>query len=300
MAPCVLTLIAAPAACERLAAVAQATEAALTQAGARVAAPDWLAPGAACDLGFDALDPARATAVARAACAGAAIDAVAQPRAGRRKRLLVADLESTVIANEMLEELADAIGRRDEVAAITRRAMNGEVDFEGALAARVALLRGLPQDVLGAAGRRIRINPGAAALVATMRAHGARTALVSGGFGVFARMIQDALGFDVAVANELVIESGCLAGTVRSPVLTADGKRATLLRLAGEQGLAPAATLAVGDGANDVPMIEAAGLGIAYHGKPAVAARAPARIDHADLAALLYVQGYRGDEFAAV
>ncbi|HUZ75245.1 MAG TPA: phosphoserine phosphatase SerB [Stellaceae bacterium] len=299
MAASVLTLIAAPEAGARLAAAAAAAADAIAALGAKISGTDWLAPGIACDVLFDALDPGGADAAARAALGGAAVDVVAQPQAGRRKRLLVADLESTIIANEMLEELADAIGRRAEVAAITRRAMNGEIEFVAALKERVALLKDLPESVLATAGARIRIDPGAAALVATMRAQGARTALVSGGFGVFASPIRDALGFDLAVANELEIKAGRLTGTVREPILAGDSKLATLKRLAAELGLPLAATLAVGDGANDLPMIEAAGLGVAYHGKPAVAARARARIDHADLAALLYVQGYRSSEIIA-
>jgi phosphoserine phosphatase len=252
---------------------------------------DWLGPGA-CDIGAE-------EAVARAAIGSLPIDVVAQPAAGRRKKLLVADLESTVIENEMLEELADFLGLRAPVAEITRRAMNGEIDFVGALNERVALLCGLPDSVLDAAAARIHLMPGARELIATLRRAGVATALVSGGFTVFAERVAAELGFDRVIANRLDIVDGRLAGTVTPPIVTAATKRATLLSLAAERGLAPDETMAVGDGANDLPMLEAAGLGVAFHAKPTVAAAARRRIDHADLTALLYAQGYRDAEFAA-
>jgi phosphoserine phosphatase len=299
MADSVLTLIAAPAASAALDAAVRDAVAALARLGARVGAADMLAPGIACDIPFDGLDPAAAEAV-RAALGGVAIDVVAQNAAGRRKRLLVADLESTIIENEMLEEIADFLGLRARVAEITRRAMNGEIDFAAALKERVALLKGLPARVLDEAGTRIRIMPGARALVATMRAEGATCALVTGGFSVYSSRIRATLGFDLDVANELEIVDGRLAGTVREPILGRAAKLETLRRLADERGLALAASLAVGDGANDVAMIQAAGLGIAFHAKPAVAAQARQRIDHADLTALLYAQGYRSGEIVGV
>jgi phosphoserine phosphatase len=209
---------------------------------------------------------------------------------------LVADLESTLIENEMLEEIADPLGLRDHVAAITHRAMNGEIDFAAALRERVALLKGLPASVLDEAGRRIRIMPGARALVATMRAHGAFCAVVTGGFGIYARRIRGELGLDAAFANELEVADGRLTGTVREPILGREQKLAALTRLAAERTISLAAALAVGDGANDLAMIGAAGLGVAFHAKPAVAAQACVRIDHCDLTALLYAQGYRASE----
>lgn len=299
MTDCVLTLIAAPAAEGALAAGLRAAARALAQIGATVGHEDWLDPGIACDLSFSDLDPDQADAAVRAALGDAAIDLVAQPASGRRKRLLVADMEATVIANEMLEELADFLGLRDRVAEITRRAMNGEVDFVAALKERVALLKDLPETALETAGERIRITSGAAELVATMRANGAHTALVSGGFHIYTRRIRDELGFDLEIANELEIVDGRLTGAVQEPIVGREAKLLTLTRLAAELRLPLAATLAVGDGANDLPMIEAAGLGVAYHGKPAVAARARARIDHADLTALLYAQGYRREEIVS-
>jgi phosphoserine phosphatase len=207
-------------------------------------------------------------------------------------------MESTIIENEMLDELAEFLGLRDEVSEITRQAMNGEIDFAAALVARVALLAGMKATRLAEAASRIRIMPGAAALVATMRAHGAHAALVSGGFTVFTASVRQTLGFDSDIANELIVEKGRLTGTVRAPIVTRETKLAALKSLAAERGLPLAACLAVGDGANDLPMIEAAGLGVAFRAKPAVAARARIRIDHGDLTALLYAQGYRESEIA--
>jgi phosphoserine phosphatase len=199
----------------------------------------------------------------------------------------------------MLDELAEFVGQREHVAEITRRAMNGEIDFAAALAERVALLKGLPATALDEAAQRIRLMPGARALVATLRATGVTTALVSGAFTVFADPIAAQLGFDHLVANRLDIADGRIAGTVAAPIVTRETKRDALVALARECGIPIAATLAVGDGANDLPMLEAAGLGIAFHAKPAVAAGARWRIDHADLTALLYAQGYRADEIVS-
>ncbi len=300
----VLTIIAAADASEALARAVEVATGALTRLGAGTSEPHWLARGIACDIGFDKLPPDQADAACRAAIhrdvGTVAIDLIAQPREGRRKALLVADMEATIIANEMLDELAELRGLRVEVSAITARAMNGEIDFVAALKERVALMKDLPESALGAVALKISVNPGAKALVATMRAHGAYAALVSGGFRIFAHKIRDALGFDLAVANELVIRDGKLAGTVGEPILAREAKLATLTALAAERSLPLALTLAVGDGANDLPMLQAAGLGIAYHAKPSVAAQARWRIDHADLTALLYAQGYRREEIVSV
>jgi phosphoserine phosphatase len=300
MPECVLTLIAAPAAAPLAEATVDTAASALVRLGAHVGGRIWLAPGIACDLAFDDLDVDQADAAARKALAErfspVAIDLVAQAVAGRRKRLLLADMESTIIANEMLDELADILRLGPEIAEITRRAMNDEMDFATALRARVALLKGVPESALGAAGERIRITAGAPALVATMRAHGAYTVLVSGGFRCYTRRIAAELGFDRDIANELLVEEGRLTGFVGEPILGRDAKLSALKRIAAEHALPLAATLAVGDGANDIAMIEAAGLGIAFHARPAVAARARRRIEYNDLTALLYAQGYRAEE----
>ena len=270
------------------------------RAALAAAEPDWLAPGLACDLLFPDGETAQAEAAARQAIGAAAIDVLVQPAEGRRKRVFVADLESTIIENEMLDELADFVGLRAHVAEITRRAMNGELDFAAALTERVALLRGLPARVLDEAASRIRLMPGARTLLATLRRAGVRTALVSGGFTVFAERVAAELGFDRVVANRLDIADDRLAGTVAAPILTRDRKRDTLLELAQQNGVPLAATLATGDGANDLPMLQAAGLGIAFHAKPAVAAAARWRLDHADLTGVLYAQGYRLTEIIGI
>jgi phosphoserine phosphatase len=261
----------------------------LQAGGAKVGAPDWLAPDIACDVPFDG------PPIPRLAMTG--IDAVFVANAGRRKRLLVADMESTVIENEMLDELADFLGLRDKIAAITARAMNGETDFAGALTERVGLLKGLPVAKLDEAARRIRYTPGGATLVATMKQHGAYCALVSGGFTHFTRMVAAQLGFDFNSANVLAHDGKALSGSVEPPILGQEAKLATLRHLAASRGLATADAITVGDGANDIPMLKEAGLGVACHAKPAVAAAVDAHLDHCDLTGLLYLQGYRRSEF---
>ena len=273
---------------------------ALEPLGAHLVPVEWLAPERAADLGFDGVDPDQAESAVRVALAREIgelpLDLVAQPREGRRKRLLVADMESTIIANEMLDELAAVLNLGPGIADVTRRAMNGELDFAAALRQRVALLDGFPATALDEAASRIRINPGAAELVATMHAGGAYTALVSGGFRSFTRLVRARLGFDADIANELAIADGRIAGHVREPVLGRDAKLAALNALAAARRLTLADALAVGDGANDLSMLEAAGLGIAYHAKPIADEHARHRIRHADLTALLYAQGYREGE----
>ncbi len=291
----VVTLIAAPG--ETLdAALIDDARAALFRLGAELGAPDWLAPDAVCDLPYADLNDDQAEAALRALIGPRPIDIVAQPQADRRKRLLVADMESTLIRNEMLDELAEFVGLSAEIAAITARAMNGELDFEAALDTRVGLLKGLDVATLEAAADRITLMPGATQLIATMRQEGALTVLVSGGFRFFSGKVRAALGLDLDFANELLIRDGRLTGAVGRPILGRRAKYETLVRLATEQGIGLSQTLAVGDGANDIEMIEAAGLGIAFHAKPSVAARAKNRIVHGDLGALLYAQGYRLDQ----
>jgi phosphoserine phosphatase len=256
---------------------------------------EWVEEGVACDL-ILAGSPDAARATLEGLLPG--IDVVVQPARGRRKRLLVADMDSTMIAVECIDELADYAGVRAEVAAVTERAMLGELDFEAALDARVALLKGLEASAIGRChDERVRITPGATVLVRTMRANGAYCLLVSGGFSLFADRIATEIGFDAAVSNRLDFEDGKLLGTVGRPVVGAQGKLQALRDAAAARSIALEDALAVGDGANDIPMIEAAGLGIAYCAKPAVAEVADARIESNDLTALLYAQGYTKKEW---
>jgi phosphoserine phosphatase len=259
--------------------------------------PIWLDPGIAADIPFTpatANDQRALAEQARTVLAGRPVVVVVQPLACRRKWLFLADMDSTMIGQECIDELADYAGLKAHVAAITERAMRGEIAFEPALRERVALLKGLPQTVAGEViEKRIVLTPGGKTLVATMRAHGAYTCLVSGGFTLFTQTIGAMIGFDEDRSNILLVDGDAsLSGLVAEPILGKEAKLDTLRELQKRLGLAPEETLAIGDGANDIPMIEAAGLGVAYHGKPAVAEAAAARIDHGDLTALLYAQGY--------
>jgi phosphoserine phosphatase len=262
---------------------------------------NWLAPQIAADIAFApaaSFDLREATDRIRAALAGLPVDVFVQPIAHRRKKLFLADMDSTMIRQECIDELADFVGLKEKVAAITERTMRGEIEFEPALRERVALLRGLEHRIVDRIlEERIVLTPGGRALVGTMRAHGAHTVLVSGGFTLFAERIAEAIGFHEARANVLMIDDAFFAGTVNEPILGREAKVATLIELRSTLGLDRADTLAIGDGANDLAMLQEAGLGVAYHAKPAVAAAAHARIDHCDLTALLYAQGYRRNEF---
>ena len=262
----------------------------LRAAGGEPLEPVWIEAETACDLPFRGERGA-----AREALEGVlpGIDAVVQPEEGRRRRLLAADMDSTMITVECIDELADFAGVRTQVAAITEAAMRGALDFEAALDARVALLAGLEEAVIDRCREeRVRLTPGATSLVRTMRAHGAWCLLVSGGFTRFADPVGAAIGFDEVASNRLGTADGRLTGAVDKPVVGAAGKRAAMLAAAEARGIGLEETLAVGDGANDIPMLEAAGLGIAFGAKPNVAAAADGRIDACDLSALLYLQGY--------
>ncbi|MCX8478118.1 MAG: phosphoserine phosphatase SerB [Sphingomonas sp.] len=268
----------------------------LSEAADRLAGVDcapgawrWLDEGKAADLPF-ASDPG----AARAALEGAfpATDVIVQPEANRAKKLLVADMDSTMITVECIDELADYAGIKAQIAEVTERAMRGELDFAEALDARVALLKDLEESAIDRClAERVRLMPGAKALVRTMRARGATTILVSGGFTRFAEPVGAEIGFDRVIANVLEIGDARLTGTVAKPIVDSGTKETTLLGALTELGLAAEASMAVGDGANDLAMIRQAGLGVAYHAKPIVAAAAGARIDHGDLTALLYAQG---------
>ncbi|MEE3100045.1 MAG: phosphoserine phosphatase SerB, partial [Pseudomonadota bacterium] len=261
-------------------------------AAQRAGPPARRLSAAAADLpcGPEALEPARARF--------AGVDVNLVPAANREKRLLIADMDSTIIPVECIDEIADLAGVGPQVADITERAMQGELDFDGALRARVALLRDLPVTALDRVwAERITLNPGAETLVRTMAARGAMTALVSGGFTFFADRVAQEAGFAFARANTLLIADGRLTGEVADPILGREAKLEALNALTAERGLTPADAIAVGDGANDLAMVEAAGLGVAYHAKPALAAKADARLDHSDLTALLALQGVAAPGF---
>jgi phosphoserine phosphatase len=263
---------------------------AISSAGGAPLPAAWIDEGKAADICFSG----DATAVRRALEGlSDAIDVIVQPEGVRRKRLLVADMDSTMITIECIDELADYAGIKAQVADVTERAMRGELDFEGALDARVALLKGLPASVIDQCyAERVKIMPGAVPLIRTMRANAGRCVLVSGGFTVFADRVAAEIGFDRALSNTLLIEGDALAGTVARPIIGAAAKKETLLAELAALGLSTDDALAVGDGANDIPMIETAGLGIAYHAKPKTAAAAMACVNACDLTALLYAQGY--------
>ncbi len=267
--------------------------------GAVPGAVTWLAPERAFDIAL-AGEPGAALAAARTVVAGEALDINAVATAGRRKKLLVADMDSTIIGCECLDEIADFVGVKAFVSAITERAMRGEIAFEPALRERVALLKGLPVHRLARVyAERVRLNPGARALVQTLKAHGAKTCLVSGGFTYFTERVGADAGFDDHQANVLLDDGTLLLGTVKEPILGREAKLAALEAEAVGLGVTPDDALCVGDGANDLAMIQRAGLGVAYHAKPVVAEAAGARIDHGDLRSLLYLQGYADNEIAA-
>ena len=229
------------------------------------------------------------------------VDLVVQRSEGRKKRLLIADMDSTMIQQECIDELADEAGVGARVADITARAMNGELDFEGALRERVGLLKGLPEEVIARVLRdRITLMPGGAVLLATMKANGAHAALVSGGFTAFTEAVAARLGFDENRANALHLQGGVLAGTVAEPILGKEAKLLALNEISTQLGITRAEAMAVGDGANDLPMLLAAGTGVALHAKPTVQAQCEVRVNHGDLTALLYLQGYSHDDFVPV
>jgi phosphoserine phosphatase len=292
--PLVATLVSSPADPQVTAEVTAAAARALGTDDLRV-----LAPEVAVDIAVPAqLGRADADRRLREALAGRPVDIAVLPTQERRKRLLLADMDSTMIGQECIDELADYAGIKEHVAAITERAMRGEIAFEPALRERVALLAGLDLSVVDEVlEERITLTPGGTALVRTMRANGAYTALVSGGFTVFTGPVRARIGFDEDRSNTLHAEGGKLTGVVSDPILGKEAKLASLVDLSGRFGLAAGQTMAVGDGANDLAMIRAAGVGVAFRAKPAVAAEASVRIDHGDLTALLYLQGYSREDF---
>ena len=270
----------------------------LDATGHDVGAPHWLDEGDAADIVFHgSLVSARAEL---AKMDHGALDVIVQPLGDRTKKLIIADMDSTMITVECIDELADYAGLKPQIAAITERAMRGELDFRAALTERVGLLGGMAESVLAECRmERVRLTRGARTLVQTMKAHGAHSVLISGGFTAFARPVGEAIGFDKVIANELEIADGKLTGRVIEPIVDASTKLETLKAEAAAHGLPLAETLAVGDGANDIPMIEGAGLGVAYHAKPKTRAAAAAEIVHGDLSVLLYAQGIASAHWVA-
>lgn len=290
----VATLIANPSNPVLNATIAESAARALEASGLY-----WLADGIACDLVLkEGTDFAAAQRVLQMAIVDRPIDIVIQEQGERRKKILIADMDSTMIGQECIDELAAEVGLKEKVSAITARAMNGEIAFEPALRERVALLKGLPTSVIGdVIEKRITLTPGGKELIATMKAKGFYTALVSGGFTVFTSRVAEMLGFDENRANILGEQDGHLDGTVAEPILGKQAKVDALNDIAQTLGISPKDAIAVGDGANDLGMLHLAGSGVALHAKPAVAAEAQIRIDHGDLTALLYLQGYRKSDF---
>lgn len=290
----VATLIANPAKASLIPSLGIKASAAVNASGLY-----WLADGIACDIPLaSGLSHEEADQALRSSLDGAPVDVVVQEQDSRRKKILIADMDSTMIQQECIDELAEEAGLREHVAAITARAMNGEIEFEPALRERVALLKGLPLSVIDKViSTRISLMPGGVELVRTMRKHGAYTALVSGGFTSFTRRVAEMIGFNEDRANTLLHDGAHLSGAVSDPILGREAKVEKLVEIADRLGLTPQDAIAVGDGANDLGMIQLAGTGVALHAKPAVAAQAKVRIDHGDLTALLYIQGYRKSDF---
>lgn len=297
----VLTLISSPLSPDLDQKLADGLRKHLEDEGASAGDIRWLCPDQACEMGIETDDPKQVDSTARRVLQGRLVDVLVQPAESedwpRRKKLLIADMDSTIVQGETLDELAKLVGVGKEVAEITNRSMNGEVIFVDALNERLMLLRGVPVEMTRKVLNATRLMPGAQTLTATMRRNGGTSVLASGGFDIFAEPVCRLAGFDRHVSNALVIEDGKLTGQAVHPVVSPDVKRETLLSEAEAKKLPINATLAVGDGANDIPMLTTAGLGIAYRPKPVVAKQAKYRIDHGDLTALLYAQGYHRDEF---
>jgi len=292
----VATLIANPSNPVLTPALAEAAADALNASGLY-----WLADGIACDIALaDGTDAGAAAAELRSVLGVAAVDVAVQETEIRRKKFLIADMDSTMIGQECIDELAAEVGLKEKVSGITARAMNGEIAFEPALIERVALLKGLPASVIGEViARRITLTPGGRELIATMKSKGHYTALVSGGFTAFTGPIAGKLGFHENRANVLLEENGLLTGDVARPILGKQAKVDALIDICERLGISTADAIAVGDGANDLGMLQLAGSGVALHAKPVVAEQAKIRIDHGDLTALLYLQGYRKTDFVA-
>lgn len=293
----VLTLICAPGSEDLDNSIVAEAIRALKAQNAETGEPDWLAAYIACDIPYSGLDLIQAKTCVELQLQGFPIDVATQRAKGRRKGLLVADMDSTMVIGETLDELADFADCKDQVADITIRAMRGEIGFKDALRERVGLLEGLSEDSLEKTYADIKLMPGGKTLLATMKAHDAKSMLVSGGFDFFTERVARRLGFHENKGNRLEIIDGKLTGQVIDPIVNKDVKLEVLQGLCKENGLTIEQSLSVGDGANDLPMLMAAGLGVAYHAKPVVTAHAHVGIEYSDLTALLYLQGYRAEEF---
>ena len=295
----VLTLVGNPADKALNAVIADKVGAALAHGGATTATMDWLSKQRAVDIAFDDLSPVRALAAARGVTGDLPIDLHAQPLAGRRKQMLVADMDSTIIAVETIDELAEHVGKRADVAAITAAAMAGKLDYADSLRARTKLFAGLDEAELESVyAEQVTLSPGARELIATMNQLGAVTVLVSGGFGFFVERVAADLGFRHHHANQLAFADGELTGGVVEPIITAQTKREIIEQAAQENSVELTATIAIGDGANDIALLDSAGIGIAYHAKPILAERADVCISHTDLRTVLYLQGIRDSEIS--
>jgi len=293
----VLTLIAKPG-CDVLDdSTISTVRMALKLRGIQIHPPVWLSEGEALDIFFDhdTLDDIH-IAVSNA-LQNASIDVIVQKSDRRRKKLLVADMDSTIVQGETLDELAEFAGLKEAITAITGRAMRGELDFTEALYSRVQMLKGLDESFLAKTMSAVKLSPGAPSLIKTMRANGAVTALISGGFSYFTDRIREQVGFHTSLGNQLEIKNGKLTGNVIPPIVSKDVKLEMLMDIAEQQGLSLSDTMTIGDGANDVPMLSKAGIGVAYHAHPIARQAAHARLDHANLCGALYIQGYHKNEF---
>lgn len=293
----VLTLIANPAEATLDDSTVLSVREALDALHVETASADWLAAGQAVDLSLGDVDTYAVESCVRQTLSDAPIDIIVQKAYRRRKKLLIADMDSTIVIGETLDELAAYAGLKDEISAITQRAMRGELDFAAALYERVAMLQGLDESYLHEAMAQVELSPGARTLVSTMRAHGANTALISGGFSFFTDQVRQQVGFHTSLGNQLQITDGKLTGKVIPPIIDKDTKLNMLIDTAEQLGLGMSDTMAIGDGANDVPMLSAAGTGVAYHAHPVAREAARARLNHTDLTGALFVQGYRLEEF---
>jgi phosphoserine phosphatase len=298
----VLTLVSAPDKARLDAAMLSSIMAALSRAGAKVAAPNWLDPGFACDLGFTGLGAASAQNIALAMLGGDAVDCYAQASVGRKKQLLLCDMDATIVTAETLDDLSVYATDKAEIDALTQRSVKGEINFTQSLIARVALLAGLTEAEFAAAYLKVELSPGAETLIRTLRRNGCYTALVSGGFRYFTNRVAARVGFDIDISNDFEFEGGRTTGKLIPPIVDPDGefgKLGRLRHLTAELKLTPDQTAAIGDGSNDIPMLSAAALGCGYRGKAKVKATIGCQLNYADLTGLLFYMGYRRAEFVA-